>query len=361
MNRSLLSKDFLGNESFKTSVIPEAYQHLDMLNGYLFLENDILPVLKEKKANISSGTLLTWFNTLHSHMNKTLMESAGEKSGEYTKRTVFRWQKGVTMSTYFIEYFSGKIKLKNNNDNEFVNLLIEKFGVDKNSITEFIKIIRKIEKNEEIKVPESQIKFIKQEVERQEKARENISLKGLNLIHKLQPAYLDNILTNDEKLAVDKIVKICGYPEDIPKLMENFANKTIDKLLNCPGEDLDTISEFLADFLYEFTDIHAYGNGNGRVGTAIVNAFLDYFGKPSILLRLPGERSDENSEYNDAFNQIDITREPLAKLIKSRILAAEKEPYFNELLLTTIEGRVNVAVSMTKILEMDSKLRSGKL
>ena len=223
---------------------------------------------------------------------------------------------------------------------------MKQYGVEKKAMEGFINLLHKLEKNEAIEIPQWQLQFIQENAKR---------LPGILVLNKLAIACLEDKLTFEEKSCVDKILKICCYPHEIPHKMDALAQETAKKLKEVDTNSEDDMIQFLADFYYKFTEIHPYGNGNGRVAAAMLNAFLLYFKKPSLSLRLPGERSEENSDYNQAFKEIDKTRTALAELIKKRIHTEEQKPYSDELLLETIAARVDTALSMQEILRLDPK------
>ncbi len=97
--------------------------------------------------------------------------------------------------------------------------------------------------------------------------------------------------------------------------MDAFADQMLARFAKCNPENLDQVSEFLAEMFYQLTEIHPYANANGRTALAMVNIFLRYFNLPSILLRHPGEKDDKKSAYSEAIAQLDKTREPLQQLI----------------------------------------------
>ncbi len=129
--------------------------------------------------------------------------------------------------------------------------------------------------------------------------------------------------------SVKKIVTICMDPQDIPQAMFNFAKNTLSQWENCDKKNLKAVSEFLAEMFYQFTDIHPFGNANGRTGTAEINLFLKAAKFPSILLRYPGEKSSNSSLYSLAISRINETRKPLANLIYQRIHEAMKTPFID--------------------------------
>jgi fido (protein-threonine AMPylation protein) len=329
----------MGSEAFWEALFPAAGQHQDLFDAYLFAQAEILPQLRGQQGKIKKQQLLDWINTLHGILGKTLFESFGQEAGKYIERSVLRWHPGSAIKDHLIYYLSKAHFCKN--DKALVAYLVERFHVEEEAILAFIKLVRKIGKNSGIGVHESQIPFL-------EKSKNTFF--GVLALNKMQTAYYtEGILTAEEKKVIDKIVKICRYPHEMPSAMNAFAEQTIAAFEQCEPTNLEQISKFLTDLFYNFTDIHPYANANGRTGTAIINIFLRYFNLPSILLRHPGEKTDENSDYSKAIAQINESTQPLQNLIKKRILDAQQSDFSNDKLRQIISLRVELTDILKRI------------
>lgn len=330
-----------GNQTFQSALIPECKQYQEVLNAYLFAQNTILPLLKSKKGEINEEIFLSWIMTLHGMMGKTILkENFNEKSGNFTKRSVQIWQSDTTVNQVLIYYYSGLIPFKK--DKEVIDHLVDSVNLNREEITDFINILNRINKNKDIKIHPSQEQFVFSSDKR--------LLPGIILLNKLQTAYLSEVLSPEEKVKVDKIVRICMWPDNIPKAMRQFAKNTLDQLKECSPQNLDQVSEFLGSLFYGFTDIHPFGNANGRVALCLVNIFLRYFELPSVMLRQPNDDKNKNSDYFQAIQQINLTRTPLIQLIKKRILDAQQGDYKNEKLFTLVKLRITLAEKLSLIL-----------
>nr|WP_256478786.1 Fic family protein [Legionella sp. 27cVA30] len=131
--------------------------------------------------------------------------------------------------------------------------------------------------------------------------------------------------------------------------MEQWAGTTVCKLSELDTNDIGKVTEFLTFVFYELTEIHPFANANGRTATCLINLFLRAFDYPSIVLRHPGERKNQNSQYQQAFAQIDSSLLPLQKLIHTRIVEAQKNVFEDKKLKKLIEIRVGFSDLLQQI------------
>lgn len=223
--------------------------------------------------------------------------------------------------------FNGKDPLK-----LLINLLESELGLNKKETLQFVAILNRLKNDNSINIRESQIKF----------------LEGSNDIatitkEKLCVAYLDNKLSPKERSLVKRVVTICMDPADIPQAMNAYAKTTSASWKACDKQDIKAVSECLAEMFYQLTEIHPFGNANGRTATALMNVFLRSINLPSILLRNPGERDVASSSYSRAFACINETRSLLAQHIYQRILDTQRMPYNDPVLAETIGLRCELA------------------
>ncbi|CEK11170.1 Fic family protein [Legionella hackeliae] len=329
-----------GSETFKDALFPEAEQHEDMLRAYLYAQEIILPFIRQNGfEKVDERLFLEWINTLHEFIGKALLAAHGRKSGEYTKEAVLRWHQGAQIGSDVALFMSNKHP-KCKSKSQFVDFLVEsKISFD--DATVFVDLLYQIRESS-LKAHPSQLPFID---------KKSPYLKGITTLHKLITAYHSKQLSPTEKKALDNIVKICCYPEDIPPAMKNFATETLTKLRTLDRKNLPQIAKCLAETFYRFTEIHPFANANGRTGTCIINIFLRAFDLPSILLRHPGEKENESSLYSQAIAQIDKTLEPLTELILKRIRDAQEKPFVDEELKTVIALRLTLSTLLQNILK----------
>lgn len=319
-----------GSETFEDALFPEAGQHQDMLNAYLYAQETILPQIKKiGLLNITPDMLIEWVKTIHGFIGNSLMQAHDRKSGEYTNEIILRWQLGAELGGHFILYLSGLHEYKS--PQQLAKFLNKKFDMDYQSALDFISLLEKITKDEKYTIHGSLKPFIDYS---------SPGIKGILVLNKLASAYNLNQLSNSEKGTVNRIVKICMFPPLIPEAMNQWAQNTIKQLQACDSKDLKNASEFLANTFYELTEVHPFGNANGRTATCLTNIFLRAFGYPSIVLRHPGERENKNSLYQKAFAEIDSSLIPLIELISTRVIEAQEKTFENEKLKKLIVLRV---------------------
>jgi prophage maintenance system killer protein len=322
-----------GSETFEDALFPEAGQHQDMLNAYLYAQETILPKIKNiGLTNITPDMLIEWVKTIHGFIGKSLLQAHDRKSGEYTDEIILRWHLGAELSVHFIYYLSGLHESKS--PKQLAKFLNKNFDMDYQSALDFISLLEKIAKDEKYAIHESLKPFIDYS---------SPGIKGILVLNKLASAYNLNQLSTTEKSTVNKIVKICMFPPLIPEAMNRWAQHTVKQLQTCDSKDLKNISEFLANTFYELTEVHPFANANGRTATCLTNTFLRAFGYPSIVLRHPGERENKNSLYQKAFAEVDTSLIPLIELISSRVIEAQEKAFANEKLKKLIVLRVTLS------------------
>ncbi|ASQ46057.1 Fic family protein [Legionella clemsonensis] len=319
-----------GSETFEDALFPEAGQHHDVLNAYLYAQNIILPRIQEiGLPNVSPTMLIEWVKTIHGFIGKSLMQAHGRKSGEYTNEIVFRWHLGAELGVHFTLYLSDLHECKS--PQQFAKFLNKQFDMNYQSALDFINLLEKIAKDKNYTIHESLQPSINYE---------SPGIKGILVQSKLASAYNLNLLSEREKSTVNKIVKICMLPPLIPEAMNRWAQTTLSNLHACDTKDLKKVSEFLAITFYELTEVHPFGNANGRTATCLINTFLRALGYPSIVLRYPGEREDKDSLYQKALAEIDSSLVLLIELIHTRVIEAQEKAFSNEKLKKLITLRV---------------------
>ncbi|HFY0601648.1 TPA: Fic family protein [Legionella pneumophila] len=319
-----------GSETFEDALFPEAGQHQDMLNAYLYSQDTILPQIKKSGlSHITPEMLIEWVKAIHGFIGKSLMQAYDRKSGEYTDEIIFRWHLGAELGVHFTLYLSDLHECKS--PQQLAKFLNKQFEMDYQSALDFIVLLEKIAKDEKYSIHESLKPFIDYS---------SPGIKGILVHNKLASAYNLNQLSEKEKITVNKIVKICMFPPLIPEAMNRWARETVDQLHTCDARDLKNVSEFLATTFYKLTEVHPFANANGRTATCLINTFLRAFGYPSIVLRHPGERENKDSRYQKAFAEIDSSLLPLIDLIYSRINEAQEKSFENEKLKKLIVLRV---------------------
>lgn len=331
----------LGSDSFRDTLFHSVDQYNDLLEGYLYAESDILPKFKQRdKEKIHPEQLLGWIIELHRKISKSLLAVWGRESGIYCDEAILRWNHGSLICDGLIRYFSGQHECKT--DKKMANYLADKFKVDEENSILFLKLMDKINKAEDIPIFRFQAVSILEE----KKGLKN----GIQALHKLYAAIALNRLSLEDKKLTEQFVEACLIPLEIPKAMQEYADRTSQQFYACDPSDLDQVSAFLSNSFYEFIKIHAFTKGNGRVAICLMNIYLHGFGLPPILLSQLDKEGKEDSAYLKAIESISTTRTPLRELIKSKIIAAQKEPLMDKSFERLISLRIEFVELCRRIL-----------
>jgi prophage maintenance system killer protein len=314
-----------------------ANQYQDMLNAYLYAQNEILPAIRKTGLeNIASDQILYWLDQIHFYAAATLANdyfaASGQKdfvAGQSTKRQVIRWHYGNQFKKYLHCYLS----------DENISLIkayaIEK-NINENDLKKFLIFLRKLRDDQTIKV---------QEYETHDQIN-SVYQQGTFTLDKLVKLYHTNQLSLDEKSLVAKFVKICPEPASLPEMREKFAKTFLAELKECQPNNTDQVANFITTSFYRITEDHWYPNGNGRTATCFINTFLRALNKPSILMRNPKDRNDPQSSYSQAIANIDNNIILLHIHIKKRISDAENGKQFQDVELAQI---VTLRVKLSKV------------
>ena len=348
----------LGSKRYQDEAFPTVGQFEDMLEGYLFAQNELLPAFRKiEEGSLDEITFINYIKQLHGYIGSTLLGLVKEKSGEFTQDQLMRWNPDNTtdlLTNLILSEMTHSSLNGKNPTTVLIELLTTTLNLSEAQVQQFIALLFRIKNDATIIPRASQIKAFNDSsntaksrtVEEKEKLAKGYSAAIIK--EKLAVAYLSNKFSTEEKELVNKIVTICRDPEETPKLMDDFAKATLASWRKCDKKDLKAVSQCLAEMFYQFTDIHPFGNANGRTATCLVNVFLRSIGLPSILMRNPGERDDSASSYSKAIDAINQTREPLTNHIYRRILEAQKHAFSDE----------KLAEAVTLRCEMVHKLKS---
>ena len=334
-------RDNLGSEIYQDDFFPAVEQFEDMLAGYLFAQNELLPAFK--KENLDEISFINSIKQLHSYIGNTVIafsEVPDEKSGKFVQQQVLRWHPSTETDNLILFILSGIMhpSLQDKDPTHLlITLLTTKLCLTEAQVHQFIALLQRLKDDPTITPRASQKKFFDVFIKHPQ------LYKVLITKEKLAVACLNNKLSAEEKALVSKIVTICRDPDDIPKLMDDFAKTTLANWRKCNKKDIKEVSRCLAEMFFQFTDIHPFGNANGRTAVCLLNVFLRSIGLPSILMRNPGEKEDSASSYSKAINAINQSRESLANHIYQRILAAQSHAFSNEKLAEVITLRCRMA------------------
>lgn len=328
----------LGSTKWEDNLYPGMAQHEDLLDGYLFAQNNMLPALCDLENNpLKEAELINHIKQLHHYIGNTLLNVFGGKAGKFVDTRISRWNPDVEAS-YLVQFILFKMKHPTSNEDPktlLIKLLTKELPLNEEQVNQFVAIMERIKNDSTIKLKGSLTKSANYE---------------LMLYEKVAQVIKTDKLTQAEKDLVNQIVMIGRDPLNIPTDMDNFAKDTLTKWKNCDKKDWVAVSEFLADLFYQFTDIHPFGNANGRTATCLVNVFLRSINLPSILMRNPGDRDNSASSYSYAIAMINKTREPLAKHIFQRIKEAQLHPFSDKTQEETVILRCKV-VSQLQLMQ----------
>lgn len=292
-------------------------QHRDMLGGYLYAQNELLPALKARQ--LDTEDFVQGIKHLNGFFANTLLSNNSEKPGHYSEQQIFRWHADGRTEMY-LHLILNEVSLPQFTDDPktmLINLLVEELNLSIEEGWQFINLMRRLQNDDSIIPRDSQKKYLG-------------DISSIIVLEKLAVVFLNNKLSNEEKNLVNKIVKICSDPAEFEQAMDDFAKNTLADWQVCDKKDPVVISNFLANIFYQLTEIHPFANGNGRTATCLINVFLRAVELPSILLRNPGEKKIKSSSYTNAIQCINQTREPLANHILQRISTSVDKPFANE-------------------------------
>ncbi len=335
------AQEKLRSERYQDTLFPKVGQFEDMLAGYLFAQNELLPAFK--KENLDETAFINSIKQLHSYIGNTILALAGipwEKSGQFVQQQVLRWNPSTDTQNLidFILLETTHPSIQGKDPTHLlIRLLTTEIGLTETQVHQFVALLQRLKDDPTITPRASQKKFYDTFLNNPQVYKTIITKE------KLAVAYLSNKLSAEDKALVSKIVTIGSDPEDIPKLMDKFAKTTLSNWRKCNKKDIQEVSQFLAEMFYQFTGIIPFGNANERTAGCLVNVFLRSIGLPSILMRNPGERNDSSSSYSQAINAINQTREPLTIHIYQTILEAQNYPFSDEKLAEIITLRCRLA------------------
>lgn len=330
-----------GSQRFVDFLFPQMGQHLDLLDAYMYAQETILPILRTTASTVTKEQFVEWIKAIHKRMGKTVLGFIQQPSGEFAAADVFIWRKSEQVQSELAEYLAEMHTTQS--DQSFAHYLLEKYNIDIQDTLDLLMIINKVKDDKSISFSESQSDFLRT-ITHTPFFRPQIAL------YRLIGAYQRSILTDEEKLAVEKVVRICMSRDQVPGAMDAFAEKTLARFAECNPDNYQQIADFLADVFYEFSDIHPFGNRNGGTALCLINIFLRSLNLPSIILKFPGEANDDSSLYSIAFNAINVSRKPLAQLILTRINAEIAAPYADAKLQLKLELKLKALEGLKKIL-----------
>lgn len=337
-------------------------QWKDVFAAYCYAADTILPAIeKQGIKNITPRQLLTWLNEIHLRIASTLAKDQGVSAGEFTQNYGARWHNGNIIEDIIYIYLSQDMnfltqsyvyllpRIPRENFDSFGRQirsvknfralclkLLGAFGVEEADAQDFLELLDRIVNDDSMKIA-SGMRGANQLNLSNEKAEASLA--------KFRFWYSDKKPTDSERTIVKKIVTPFLPPEEIPQVMQNFAEDLLEEWSVCDPNNQDQLAKLLCDAFYNLSgEIHPYFNANGRTATCLVNIILVSLGQPSILLRNPKERDDPNSSYSMAIKHSGSEPVFLINHFKQRIQEAkEGKSYSNPALEQLVCLRVKLS------------------
>lgn len=310
-------------------------QYQDMLNAHLHAQNVILPEIKKTGIDkLTADQVLGWLHALHARIAKTLtfdMDEKHSEAGKFTHREIIRWHYGCQMQNELISFFANRSRM----NPDILRRYAEENGIEYPRLMKFVGLLEKINADKSIPISANEKKFLA------------IGEGYFVGIPKLGYLYHNKKLSQEEQEIIKPFIKFGTSPKHIPKATLEFARKLLAKWKRCDPNNPDQIAELAHFAFYNLTEIHPFCNGNGRTATLLMNIILRSLGKPSILMRNPGEYADPDSSYSRAIKFIDSHPQLLRNHLKARIM--ERKPYENPFLQEQTLCRVKTAICMRTI------------
>lgn len=310
-----------------------------MLNAHLYGQNVILPEIKKTGIDkLTAEQVLGWLHALHARIAKTLifdMDEKNSEAGKFTHREIIRWHYGSQMQHELLAFFANR----RNMNPDILRRYAEENGIEFSHLIKFVGLLEKINANKNIRISANEKKFL---------AKEGGVGKGYFMgIPKLGYLYHNKKLSPEELEIIKPFIKFGTHPTNISKATLKFTQELLEKWKRCDPNNPDQIAELAHFAFYNLTEIHPFCNGNGRTATLLMNIILRSLGKPSILMRNPGENADPDSSYSRAIQFIDTRPQLLMNHLKARIM--ERKPYGNPLKQEQTLCRVKTAMCMRTI------------
>ena len=281
-------------------------QLYDYFRAMVFAEEEIMPQMTiDNLKNITPEKITDWIRNIHRFTAKTLLGVDKKSSGEYTQELVLRWHAGTQWQLKFGRIWFSIPPGKRLNDNKLHEILTN-VGTNKAEEQIFIRLMEGLEKDKDINISTfyACIPHL-EDTKLNDKARAFLAM-----FHKLAIVYNTNKLSELERKVVDKIVKTCVFPDQIPEAFNGFAIELLKRISSCDRSDAQILNLITWTY-YTLTDIHPFSNGNGRTSIIFSNCILHMLGCPTILLRTNEQVNDQSSSYNIAVNHINEDLEHL--------------------------------------------------
>jgi len=337
----------------------------DLFQAYCYAET-LLEIIREKQKEneqkekeITGVEVIAWLDGIHRRAGKTLLSEHKMPAGEVTQQQIFRWVHDSSLPPILIAWASGRLT------RAAVHLAVSKIEdrPANEDLQSFMDLLELVGKRTDVVV---NAKLLDRVDPRHPTYRGRETLMRLAHMHHLR------LLTKEQETTLKRIVKLAPPPDDLPRLQQDFAEKTAkawndalkDKRQKQNDEEQNAEEQkdaeeeqqkrkkikLAADAFYQITENHAYCDGNGRVATVFMNLMLVSLGCSNVVMRLPNERNDKTTSYYRAVQGMQNDNlEPLCDHLLSRFNISQTE--FEFLKEAGIPKLVELRVQICKGLE----------
>lgn len=313
-----------GSQLLEDTFLPAIEQIKDLFSAYEYGEEHILPFIQSQGiSSITPELFLTWLKTIHLLVGETLVKNMGSHShsGVYTDVPILHWNHGGEVTEQIELHMIGKQTRKASVANMLQLQVPTKDSIAFFNVFDKARLLSNITFS-----PAQELAIV-----RSGQKKGSLAYDYVISLHKLMAAYNADRLTTDERLAVNKIIKICTPVEKISASMEAYAVRTVQGWKACDPQDLRSVAHFISESMYQLIDIHPFVNANKRTGSCMMMFMLVSFGLPSIVLKGfndgSGNSIEEDPQFSLASDQFSKTRAPLVELILKRITSERQRPF----------------------------------
>ena len=316
-------------------------QYEDMAMAYDYAQQVLARIRRRGVANVTPTQVLEWINQIHGRVAATMAadyRAAGFPmvAGQYSRDIQqIRWRCSTEVQTVL------KLYLAKQSPYDATLIVMQAHGVNGVMANVLLKLLDELRS--------ATINLLPTDLHDTPHTQNLIQRFVEDRLVALSMRYHADQLTMKQRQAVDHVVKICLPPEKMPQAMQEFAEQFVAAWQRCDPNDEDQICRLAYNAFKGVTEIHPYFNCNGRTATCWMNVILRAMNKPSILLRLPGERDNASSAYSQAIAGINTQPELFIRHVQSRIRDALDAPYTNSAAAAGFAKRMEVSGYIDKI------------
>ena len=318
----------------------EYLQYVDVLNTYLFIQEDILPQINARGIqHITATEWLDWLNAMHARISNQMALFHNFAVGAYRSSGVSWYRDGAQGRDYLATFLAGRTPLS---AQQFCQRLHEIFKHPTQDYVDFLDVVKTINDQDAAHLVPSQAATAL-----------NIApaiRSGWLMLARLHAAYLANLLTESQKNSVHKIMRIYLHAESIPDAMQEFGLYLTTVVAQLECADKVYVAKVMTDVFAKLMHIHPFFNGNGRVALCLMNTLLVASGQAAILLyRSTAQSSDKfdpTSLYTQAISKLIYDKAPFVQLITEAIDASTEGLELDVDLRARVDERVGFSETL---------------